>query len=218
MGATTLFQRCDCASSEVIVGFRGFGSEFEKKFTLATVEGAKAHHRVVQYQMGGLGMLVRFEVDAMVGEDDYEEGEEEDEEQMGSLRVRRVGYNVVPGDVVAEIKTRSINRVLDMGDVMPQLWFSETQWLLVAYHRRGAFWKRDMEQVNVERNGMLREWEEGNKGNLEKLVRLLKVVIEAVVEAGGRAELAVTEDGILRVSGSRGGDLVPGDIMDTLEM
>jgi hypothetical protein len=95
-GQTCLFTRREEKDSETIVGFRGFGRQYEKAATRAApgCERATSHHRIITIvsnkvhhprlnfliviksfiqNFGGLKVLLRFEVDACTGETDADD-------------------------------------------------------------------------------------------------------------------------------------------------
>lgn len=217
LGSITLFQRCEPASTEFVEEFRGYGCEFEKMFTRPGVRGSRAHHRVVAYEFGGLQMMVRFEVDAIVAPDAVDTldvGEEDYTASSQTLRVHKTG-GLPYGTMDAEIKTRATHRRLVLKDVMPQLWFSQTERLLVGYHRDGVFgevWEND-----VEATGEMEKWEQRHRKDLRRLVALLRIIVDAVEKVGGRAELVSSGRKNLKVRKVEGSDLVPADVKAALE-
>ncbi|KAI5813991.1 geranylgeranyl pyrophosphate synthetase [Pyronema omphalodes] len=192
INGTTLFTRCEEKTSDFIRSgqFRGFGHQFEKNYTTwsADTKGSTGHHRIIRYKFGGLKCLVRFEVDACLefgkaapDKDDLTElvaGIALKEEETSAIHTRK-GGNLVSQDSIAEIKTRAAHRQIDMLDVLPQLWFSDTQWLITAYHHGGRF--NNVKKSNVEFE--LDSWERSNVRNLKKLAGLLRTIINAAKDA-----------------------------------
>src|SRR2546423_749202 len=70
VGKTLLFTRWEENTSEFITEFRGYGHSFEKRCTTYTSElkGSTGHHRVVKYNLDGLEVVARFEVDAYLSD------------------------------------------------------------------------------------------------------------------------------------------------------
>ncbi|KAG6845626.1 hypothetical protein H0H87_006679 [Tephrocybe sp. NHM501043] len=66
-GKTVLFNRWENRYQEQMSG-KTFGFNFETASTKAAVgcEGSTGHHRIVQYDLNGLKLVVRFEVDACI--------------------------------------------------------------------------------------------------------------------------------------------------------
>lgn len=198
VGTTTLFTRCEEATSERIDPgvFRGFGGEFERKNTAYPpgCERSTGHHRIIAYGFGGLRLLVRFRADACatLGRAPCDDGGEEVEEEKDELSALMGGLDVGRGEIrtlragsmpaqsaIVAIKTRAAHRRLDMPRVLPQLWFAHTEKIVVAYHKAGRF-------VNIERYAMneaLDHWERRNTGNLRKLAQLLRFIVDAAKDA-----------------------------------
>lgn len=191
VGRTTIFTRNEeKVSDEIPEGeFRGFGHQFEENYTEwppGTTEGSTGHHRIIRYKFGGLHVLVRYAVDvcmpdstaASPAEDDLSEligGLALHENDHSQIRISREG-NLVPQDSIGEIKTRAAYRKLEMSDVLPQLWFSDTSRLVVGYHhRRGQF--DDVKELEMDSE--LEAWEEDNARDLQKLVELLGKISDA---------------------------------------
>lgn len=105
--------------------------------------------------------------------------------------------SLVPQSSLVEIKTRAQSRVLDWKEVLPQLWFSATPSLTVAYHRYGRF--DDIRTTRMDAvGGQLEVWERRNAGGLGKVVELIRIIVQ---EAEG------VEGGCVLVQGNGGGGL-----------
>jgi hypothetical protein len=218
---TALFTRVEERTTETIQGFRGYSHNFEKAYTKSSQSGSTSHHRIVSYAFGGLRCIIRHEVDSYVNEekkttvvnlaDDLGDA-------IGKLAISNkpdiaITYpgivnveaqgKVVDMSTTLEIKTRASHRVLDMADVLPQLWISQTPRLAVGYHRRGVF---DDVQLMV-MTGELAKWEARNQRDLSMLAGLLRKIIRVVNSSGGDRRALVKYDGgselkIVAVEGS----------------
>lgn len=212
VGNTTLFTRTEESTSEYVTTFRGFGHEFEKAYTKwpTGMENSTSNHRIVQYDFCGIRCIVRFEIDASTGDAVGNSSDADDglSSLLGGIsiskgsevcdsstfRVTKRG-TVVPQSSLIEIKTRAASRGLDLVSVLPQLWFSATPTLVVAYHRGGRF---DEAKTMPMGAGELGTWERSNAANLRKLVALLKIIIEeAELVDGGRCLVQGRGDGKL---------------------
>lgn len=231
LGKTTLFTRNEPQSSERITGFRGFGHEFEKAYTTwpTGMENSTSHHRIVQYKLCGIQCIVRFEVDACTHAGPVDDDPSPDEDDglsslLGSVTIEPKsdvsdpgtvhvvkGGTLVPQSSVLEIKTRAATRGLSIADVMPQLWFSDTQALAVGYHRRGRF--GTVIPMRLE-TGELETWECNNAINLGKLVALIGIIIKEMEKAdGGRCVIQGLRNGTLVIKKSTTlGDCLPADL------
>ncbi|KAK4145833.1 uncharacterized protein C8A04DRAFT_35404 [Dichotomopilus funicola] len=207
--ATALFTRRETQTVETIRGFRGYGRNFEKVYTKQPA-GQSGHHRIVGYNFGGMRCVVRYETDAYVGSD---AGLDTLVDDLGALSLseterRSSGLTVVrssttgkqpeiPASSILEIKTRAASRVLDMAEVLPQLWASQTPKLAVGYYSSDGAFK------NVEVRDMTSEisfWEAASREDLKRLVGLLGDIIRAVRGLSGcRAVVEYTGGSDLRV-------------------
>lgn len=70
IGLSVFFVRKEASPMELIQGVYGFGHTFPEAYTNwdAGVEGSASHQRLVKYQFGGLGFLVRFESDGYLND------------------------------------------------------------------------------------------------------------------------------------------------------
>lgn len=190
----------------------GWGHNFEKAFTKLPkgLGGSTQYHRVVNYSLGGLNCVVRFEVDAC-----YQGGNEGQTPFAGdnihrSLAVDMgklsIGTNprrneVVPGQTpkvvnqfksmpqstTAEIKTSSSNKTLS--SFLPQLWFGRTPWLIMAHHAEGTFDKINI--TNAEAKFVA--WETKHQDELRKMVSLLSQLRQSVKKSGFKRCIAICE-------------------------
>ncbi|KAJ8119009.1 hypothetical protein OPT61_g112 [Boeremia exigua] len=70
IGDTVFLIRKENDPKELIEGIRGFGHSFPDAYTTwpKEVKGSETHQRIVQYELGGLQCLVRFECDGFLPE------------------------------------------------------------------------------------------------------------------------------------------------------
>ena len=188
--------------------FKGFGHEFEKAYTTCEIGDSTGHHRIVSYLFGGLRFVVRHEVDGYVQDDkavpsssSKGTGADSLSSLMGSLSlsaassapattkpagsklaIRREG-RAVPLESTLEIKTRTSNKPMKIREVAPQLWASQTPKLVRAYHTHGLFQVPQVEETAW----AIRDWERDNQADLRRLAVLIKRLVGAVKECGGRA-------------------------------
>jgi hypothetical protein len=206
---TAIFCRDETATFEVIGPgeFRGYGHEFEKAYTIDQIKGSTGHHRIVRYRLGGLSFLVRHETDGCVGDLKPVKEEETGGDGLATilkslslssqtpsaettptdnisvhskLTIKKAG-RVVPRESTLEIKTRVFHKPLDLSEVAPQLWISQTPKLVRAYHQRGLFSKPKVEDVDV----ALKNWEQTHQDDIRKLVTLVSRIIQLTKSWGG---------------------------------
>ena len=215
VGNTLLFTRWETTSSEYLTDFRGFGHEFERKFTTYASEMSRStgHHRVVSYAFGGLKLLLRFEVDAHTG--DYGSAKSEDIDnltaQIGSLRlqsqtasdktdgnvqVTRGGYHV-PHKSLVELKTRAKHRRIQTSDVIYQLWFSQVEHLFVGYHNRGVF--TELNQTNYKTSGGFDRFTRDKGMELRRLIKLIREIRKTMITQKRPRAVLLHEGGSLHL-------------------
>lgn len=215
IGNTLLFTRDEEKSSEVVTTFRGFGHEFERNFTeypRLPSSRPTGHHRVVQYWLGGLTLVVRFDVDGYLDDNDDENPVQEatasDEivseltdslalmqiNQSRRLRIIRGGYKVSQKSIF-ELTSRAKHRPLQRSDVIYQLWLGQVPWLIVGYHVRGTFSR--VQEANFKERGEFRKFEVEKKDEVTKLVRVIENIKAALQKAGKKSGTVIFEnDGI----------------------
>ena len=206
---TAIFCREETATYEVIGPgeFRGFGHEFEKASTITQVKGSTGHHRIVSYRLGGLSFLVRHETDGCCGElkpivkDDESTGNNlanmletlslsldttstDETPAQSKLTIKREG-RVVPRESTLEIKTRVFHKPLNLPEVAPQLWVSQTPKLVRAYHQRGKFSTPKVEDMTA----AVKDWEQTHQGDIKRLIALISRILRVTRNWGGSSTI-----------------------------
>ncbi|KAL5335500.1 hypothetical protein BJX70DRAFT_401493 [Aspergillus crustosus] len=198
---TAIFCRAETKTMQYVgpKDFIGFGHEFEKKYTTNQLDGSTGHHRIISYQFGDMKLLVRNETDGYIDLLPKEsviaqEAEPENLSNMlGSLSlglsdspisklVVKEDGQAVPIESTLEIKTRVSHRPINVEEVLPQLWISQTPNLVRAYHKNGLFQLPQVENLTPE----IRKWEEDHQSDLKALAVVMKKIIEVVRESGGK--------------------------------
>jgi len=216
---TAIFCRNETATWQFIgpQEFRGFGHEFEKANTTNQINGSTGHHRIISYRFDDLNFIVRYETDGYVKLDvdiripssDSKEQESESLPSMlgllslsstnslpnitpagSKLTIKEEGQ-VVPLGSTLEIKTRVSHKPLQIQEIVPQLWVSQTSKLVRAYHNKGMFQGPEVEDVGAQ----IKRWEEGNQNDLRKLASLINRIISVVKGCGGNAIIKYDDKG-----------------------
>lgn len=205
---TAIFCRAETATYAIIgpSDFRGFGREFEKSYTINQVMNSTGHFRIISYRLGGLSFLVSHETDSYVSDskpgakDDTSTGDNlagilhsfpltsETTETTSTvqasveseLTIKREGQ-VVSRESTLEIKTRVFHKPLELSEVVPQLWISQTPKLVRAYHQRGRFQRPEVEDVTT----AMKDWEKGNQDDIKKLIALVNRILRVTRNWGG---------------------------------
>jgi hypothetical protein len=138
--------------------FRGFGHEFKKAYTINQISGSTSHHRIISYRLSDLNFIVRHETDGYVDTEARTssfKARQRTQDGLSSmlgalslslmdnyppitpngskLLIKEEGQ-VVPLESTLEIKTRVLYNSLDIQEIAPQLWVSQTPKLVRAYY------------------------------------------------------------------------------------
>ncbi|KAM0452072.1 hypothetical protein ACHAPV_009696 [Trichoderma viride] len=199
---TAVFTRVEIKTKDIIRDFRGFGHNFEKAYTKG-IPGSTGHHRIVHYLFGGMKCLIRHETDGYIDSkvnpdsvpkaatlvDDVSDllgavSISETNKPISKQLVTVVKTKTRPVDLAStlEIKTRAASRILDMADVTPQLWISQTPILVIGYHQYRMFNNVQMRNVKQE----IHDWETANQTALRKLALLIKKISQVVGRSSDR--------------------------------
>ena len=211
---TAIFCRDEAKTLEYIGPdeFRGFGHEFEKAYTVTQIRGSTGHHRIISYRFSDLNFIVRHETDGYTDTDTRlfsSEAKEPTQDGLsnmlgalslspghsdsntGSKMIIREEGKVVLLESTLEIKTRVSHKPLEIQEIAPQLWVSQTPKLVRAYHQKGTFQTPVVEDIAATIKG----WEAQKQNDLKKLAGLIKKIINLVKECGGNAVLKYTVEG-----------------------
>jgi len=104
---------------------------------------------------------------------------------------------------ILEIKIRVFHKTLEIQEVAPWLWVSQTGKLVRAYHRKGTFQGPEVEDLAA----LIKRREEPNQTDQRKLAAPIKKILNVVKGCGGNAivKYDVKEDKLLlgRLTGKR---------------
>lgn len=217
----------------------GYGHEFEKSFLSfdSNLQSSSGHHRIARYNLGGIECLVRFEVDGYVDNDVIIETRTSIEtinnqasmvdelgQALSGLCVQRSTNVLAPSPAVevnviergrlvdnnAILELKSCSAKLNMQDIIPQLWISQTHHLFVGRHKNGLV------EVEPERFNManhFRDWETKNQEHLSSLVGLITKIKEVAKKAKGGKCMLVCEmndkPGVLKMYERNGKNFLP---------
>ncbi|KZP29280.1 hypothetical protein FIBSPDRAFT_927058 [Athelia psychrophila] len=204
---TVLLNRWESRTS----GWRsgGYGYNLEKEVTKPAVgcEDATAHARIVKYNLGGLSMVVRFELDAFQPPAQSPDDDEDLLKALSALTVPqelqqpvksegfniRRGGSVVPQSSLIELKSGKIK----WPEVYPQLYVSQTPRLYKAAHENGLF--HTITKMGLASPEMA-EVAERSKVRFGRLRDALQAIKDMVVAAGPNGRLSfVVENKELKV-------------------
>jgi hypothetical protein len=240
IGNTMLFTRWEENSEEDIPGFHGFGHEFEKRFTSfqSNLTNSTGHHRVIEYKLGSMQTLLRFEVDGFAKSATPSTSVSPNIDNLTSMlatttleteiskvpastgdanfTVLHGGFNVSHQSLI-ELKTRSLHRPLQVNEVIYQLWFGQVRHLKVGYHYRQQFTRVD--EKNFQANGEFADFEKQKKIKLKELIVVLERIRKKVKEMKGKRAILLHQTSGQLVIYSREGEkrVLPSDLLEKWE-
>ncbi|KAF2813184.1 uncharacterized protein BDZ99DRAFT_438146 [Mytilinidion resinicola] len=201
IGNTVFFIRKENSPTELIPNVRGYGHTFPENYTTwaSDVKGSESHQRLIKYSFGGFDCVVRFECDGYLPDhpdvatrkaaapvtldpaslvDSFTTASISPtrSETAAELKVETAGFRM-PQTAIFDIKTRS-NRhrpEIDMTDVYPRLWVTQTPNFIVGYHHGDGIF-RDIRQKDIRRD--LAGWEEENANALTRLAALMHKIVD----------------------------------------
>ncbi|KAF5368783.1 hypothetical protein D9615_010397 [Tricholomella constricta] len=172
-----------------------YGMNFERQFTSPLSEGAIQHNRVIAYGLGGLKVMVKYQVDACLSSSTtavYQHAHSAFTTPTG-LHIIPSGTTVSPENII-EIKTLRAGRSPTHPRSMPQLWFSQKPILMTGKHD-GAGRFSFIQQTNVMASGTLERWEKKNTLALQKVVRLIEMIKEHLARSPIKRQAIVLDNG-----------------------
>ncbi|KAJ5039026.1 uncharacterized protein L3040_006698 [Drepanopeziza brunnea f. sp. 'multigermtubi'] len=204
VGETAFFVRRESSPTLLIPDLNGFGQTFPEIYTAwdSDVRNSCSHQRIIQYDLGGLQILIRTETDAYVKKstkkavsspahpvrspslDSTLAGiavDRPDPSPTQELEIKMQG-TVVPQEQIFDIKTRNKRREYNMDEILPRLWMNQTSKFLIAYHEFGLFDKPEVVSVKED----VLKWEKANSSLLARFHALVKRIIDAVRDSDHR--------------------------------
>ncbi|KAE8452032.1 hypothetical protein EG329_002197 [Mollisiaceae sp. DMI_Dod_QoI] len=186
----------------------GYGHSFEESVLTFDEEVMEslAHHRIVEYDIGGMKWIVRFEADGYIHDDnDTAEsaaraivtessqpleqlsstmdrislGTGPQIEMLEGVTVIHKGRIVSPASVI-EVKCKKIGTGNKLAQKMPQCWFSQTRHLFIGQQQDGIVKK--VEKIDL--SGKFEWWEQERQDDLRKLMLVVRKISEAANEGG----------------------------------
>ncbi|KDQ26230.1 hypothetical protein PLEOSDRAFT_1107095 [Pleurotus ostreatus PC15] len=202
---------------------RSFGSSFEDMFTRPAegCENTTTHHRIVSYEMAGLKMVVRFEVDAYLQDPDATKPDAKGDCYATPEELRLSGYDLkirsggsweVPQSSLVELKTTKASNYPKWKKDYPQLFLSQTPHSYRAFHDNGKITEVQHDTLDsLVARGIHRR----NAEALQKLLKLLKLIRGEVIKRGdrGRHMSLVCQGGDLGLHYRTSGALIPESVM-----
>lgn len=165
----------------------GYGHTFEESVTQQSMQDCMHYERVVQYEMGGLRCMVRYEADAFIDDGGNSSTLEEKENTKDSVApkpskpILKPPYKLVhiiprgrlvdPTSII-EIKSYTTPK-FNVNKTLPQLWFAQTKFLCAGHHKEGLVSEKlEVRDMSKE----LEKWEMQNQDKLKNMVRIIKEI------------------------------------------
>lgn len=156
---------------------------------------------ILRQNLGGLRLLVRFEVDACVESDSNssldglvrqttslniatatsQKASESLRPIINGLQVMRTSNLMVPQASLVEIKTKKLPNGLKWNDVYPQLYLSGTPNLMVGYHLSGNFTAIERYHPDDSEDQKMVAVREKTQEGVNKLAVVLRLIRDAVL-------------------------------------
>lgn len=209
---TVFFIRRENTARELIPDVKGYGHSFPETYTTweAGVKGSKSHQRVLSYRFGGLGILLRFEGDGYLLDD---EGEKDGDDKPsthsessvtqtiddlaaeldrnrltgthpaegGNLKVTYSG-DLVSQERIFELKTRSVRR--KEGDSFENTFSDQLHRLWIAQIPKFilAYHRQGVfEEISIrDATSDIKAWERDHVDTLSRLAALLHQITDLV--------------------------------------
>ncbi|XPT03396.1 hypothetical protein M3J09_012489 [Ascochyta lentis] len=218
IGDTVLLIRRENDPKELIEGVHGFGHTFPEAYTTwpKDVQGSETHQRIVQYNLGGVRCLVRFECDGFFDDQKVSDSQSSSGKDSATedtlaqtlsnttispahnnptcpLTIKHRG-RVIPQASIFDLKTRSgkHRKEINMDDITPQLWLKQIPNFIVAYHD-GAGLFHDIQTRDVQ--PLVSAWEKDHAQSIHRLVALLQKIVD-VTKADDRGLLEIYYPGM----------------------
>ncbi|KAK5988190.1 hypothetical protein PT974_12330 [Cladobotryum mycophilum] len=223
IGNTVHLIRREKSPLATIPGVRGYGHTFPEKYTSwgTDVGDSRSHQRILNYQFGGLNLMLRFEGDGYIKLEEKTPTKsptrikKEDSDVLEGfknliLQVKPVsivagrlevldGGGIVPQDAIFDLKTRSVHgKDRDtLAEEMPRLWVSQIHKFILAYHKGGLFDEMQIKDVWDD----VQTWEKDNQPALRSLAKLLQRLVDErlKVDKDVKIEIVRQEGGPLKI-------------------
>ncbi|KAF3051118.1 hypothetical protein E8E11_007412 [Didymella keratinophila] len=223
IGDTVFFIRKENDPKELIEGVRGFGHSFPDAYTTWSedVKGSVTHQRIVQYDLGGITCLLRYECDGFLDNSDEGKAQQSTKEaplstdeltealssttislpkysSTDSLSVKQAGKPIDQASIF-DLKTRSgrHHKSIKMDDITPQLWVKQIPNFIVAYHDGyGLFEDIQIQDVRP----LIFDFEKDNSDAIRRLIVLLnKIIAIATADEKRLLEVYFSGQGALEI-------------------
>ncbi|KAG4441428.1 hypothetical protein IFR05_003115 [Cadophora sp. M221] len=204
VGDTVFFIRRENSPTEIIADLNGYGHTFPEAYTSwdTEVRNSCSHQRIIQYEFGGLQVLIRTETDGYLkpatpnlpsgieaaNEDHSLEDTldriavgTQEPSHVGELKIKMAG-SLVPQRRIFDIKTRASYRPYNMDEILPRLWVNQTPNFLIAYHRSGLFDKPAVAPVTQD----VLKWQNANSSLLARFHAHIRRIVDAVRDSDHR--------------------------------
>ncbi|KAF2719590.1 hypothetical protein K431DRAFT_295892 [Polychaeton citri CBS 116435] len=236
VGNTVFFIRHENSPAELIPDVKGFGHTFPETYTTWQwmVKGSVSHQRLLQYNLGGLKCIIRFQCDGYLPEklnpstceailndsknlQTQDNGVDQllqntiisstrDPEKQTGLKVSKLGCTI-PQDAIFELKTHSIRKISEdtLAEELPRFWIAQVPNFVLAHHDRGVFGRIEIVDVRED----LSKWELENQHNMKQFQCLVeKIISKAKKDGYGKLEVCYGDNRTLELRTQAGNNEV----------
>ena len=165
----------------------GFGRGFQQRCVVKALSDKArlaAYHRICQYGLGDMRLVVQIKSDAAIRESDdsvpsIDDSEEPSAFPDSALLVHKAGRSECPEKIV-EIQSRDFsNKYTD--DNLPRLYLSGAKNLLVGRHSNGYFEPQHIQLQDM--SSQIEDWPNEHQRQLRVFASFLKGIQSAILEA-----------------------------------
>lgn len=205
IGDTVFLIRKENSPTELLKDVKGYGYTFPAVYTKWDdgLEKSVSNQRIITYDFGGLQCLVRFGCDGyiknpslisrpanVVSRTDLSLPSEK-------LQIELKGSEIDQAFIFG-IKTRRLSHKIDMEDMLPKLWVTQTPGFLeVYYDKPGLFLDPQIRDVKPD----IDKWERENASALRKFHSVLTRIRDVVGnDISGRVEVSWQGSGPLKIT------------------
>jgi hypothetical protein len=215
IGDTIFLIRKENSPTELIKDVKGYGHTFPAAYTKWDdgLEKSGSHQRIINYDFGGLQCLVRFGCDGYIKNPSLKSHSapvpsKKDRSAPSSatpelpatsqkLQVETNGQEI-DQKFIFDIKTRYITHKIDMEDMLPRLWITQTPGFLeVYYDKPGIFLDPQIRDVKPD----IEKWEKENASALGRFHAVLTRIRDVIGDVeNGCVEVSWQGSGPLKIT------------------
>jgi hypothetical protein len=180
IGETVFFTRKDHLSEDMARAAKSYGRSFTEAYTTSNDVSLETHHRIINYRLGGLNLLLQFEADAFLGDKLPTQPRPVPQNRTSTLNIIH-SQRPIPQGAVLDIETRNHQDSDPRRTIrkqLPRLWLRQVPSFCLAYHNDGLFMPGDVTVINVKEYFQQFEQKPYIQPNIRKLIWLVREIIQ----------------------------------------